>query len=64
MTDLFPETVPDTRLTRGVDELRREIAMRKRMYPQWVERGTLRKAVADRQLADLENLLELIREKL
>jgi len=64
MTDLFPETVPDTRLTRGVDELRREIAMRKRMYPQWVAKGTLRQSVADTRIADLENLLELIREKL
>lgn len=32
-------------------EAKRELAMRRRKYPQWVESGFLDRATADRQLA-------------
>lgn len=35
-------------------EVRRELALRRRVYPKWVEAGQLGQAQADRQLAALE----------
>lgn len=43
-------------------EIDRELAMRKRLYPQWVERGTLRQDTADRQVAILQAVRETVRE--
>lgn len=64
MTDLFPETVPDTRLSKGIAEVQREIAMRKSFYPRQIEAGRMTQSVADQRVAALENLLEYIREKM
>ncbi|MEQ8504621.1 MAG: hypothetical protein RIB80_04795 [Rhodospirillales bacterium] len=62
MTDLFPDTVPDARIKPALTELRREIAMRERLYPQWVQQGRMVQAVADRQIAALKGALDLILE--
>lgn len=35
-------------------EIRREIVMRRRLYPGWVSKGTLRQVTADRQIAIME----------
>lgn len=43
-------------------EVQRELAMRKRLYPQWVERGTLTELKADRQIGCMEAVLETIRK--
>lgn len=37
-----------------LSECKREIAMRRRLYPGWVAKGTLKQAVADRQIAIME----------
>lgn len=42
-------------------ELNRELAMRRRLYPQWIERNTLKQDVADRQIARLEAAIETVR---
>jgi len=37
-----------------LSEIRREIAMRRRLYPGWVAKGTMRQVTADRQIAIME----------
>ena len=37
-----------------LDELRRELALRQRVYPAWIAKGTLAKPKAERQLAVLK----------
>lgn len=50
-----------------IKELEREMGMRRRMYPQWVERGTLTKEKATKQLdamgAALKTLQKLQQEQ-
>lgn len=58
--EMFPETVPDERLTEGLKELRREISMRQQLYPKWVAAGRMKQEVADRQLGRLKGLLEYL----
>lgn len=41
--------VPQVPLTDQITEVRREITMRERIYPRWVETGRLTKAAAERQ---------------
>lgn len=47
-----------------LDELRRELAMRERLYPGWIAKGTLAKPKADRQIAVLKAVIFKIEEKL
>jgi hypothetical protein len=35
-------------------EIRREISMRRRLYPGWVAKGTMHQVTADRQIAIME----------
>ena len=37
--------------------LMREIAMRRRVYPAWVDRGQMTRAQADREIAVMEAIL-------
>lgn len=60
--EMFPETVPDVRLSDGLKELRREISMRRQLYPKWVSAGRMSRDVADRQLSRLEGLLEYLED--
>lgn len=43
-------------------EVQREIAMRRRCYPRWIDQGTLSEAKAGRQLRTMEAVLETIRK--
>lgn len=45
------------------DELRRELAMRERLYPGWIAKGTLAKPKADHQIAVLKAVIAKIEEK-
>ena len=47
----------------AVKEIRREVKLRERLYPQWVASGKLNKATAERQLARLKFALELLEGK-
>ena len=58
--DFFPETIPDKRVTEGLTEMRRELGMRERMCPQWVHAGRMKQEVADRQIARLKGVIELL----
>lgn len=50
-------------LDRQIAEVRRELAMRQRLYPNWIARGTLKQRTADEQLhlltAVLQTLMDL-----
>lgn len=53
MPDLFPTTLDDQ-----IEELSREVKMRRRVYPRFVTSGTLSQAKADRQIAAMEAAIE------
>lgn len=56
--DLFPKlSVNDVTLQHKIDELKRELKMRLRMYPRWVERGTLDRVDADIRIKILRAIL-------
>lgn len=50
------------KLDKQMDEVDRELAMRRRMYPQWVVKGTMRQEQADYQLKLLEEVKETVRQ--
>lgn len=39
------------------DEIKRELATRKRVYPRWIENGKIKKEIADFRVLVLEALL-------
>lgn len=41
-----------------VEELEREVAMRKRVFPKWVAEGKLRADQAERRIGIMEQVLE------
>jgi len=57
MTDLFAITVDDM-----VGELEREIVLRKRVYPKWVDAKKLSRSEADRRIELLEATVNYLKE--
>jgi len=49
VSDLFPATLADM-----VREAEREVALRRRVYPRWVEAGRMKAHHAERQIALME----------
>lgn len=43
-------------------EIGREVALRRRVYPRWVQQGRLRPDQASQQIGDLELAAKLLRE--
>lgn len=60
MPDLFPETVGKITILDQIGEVQREIAVRERVYPSWIQRGTLKQETADRNLARMRKVLETL----
>ena len=48
-------------LDEQIDEVRREIDMRERVYKRWVELRRMSQATADRQIACMRAVLETLR---
>lgn len=46
-----------------IKELRRELEMRKKLYPQWIQSGKLDRDRANIQFLRLQKALELLEEK-
>lgn len=44
----------------AIAEVRREVKLRERLYPQWIAAGRLSRALAERQLARMKYALELL----
>ena len=53
---------PTFATTDVLGELRRELALRQRVYPAWIAKGTLAQAKADRQIALLKAAIAKIEE--
>lgn len=43
-----------------IEEVKREIAMRERVYPRWIQDGKMKQAAADRQIAAMKSVLETL----
>lgn len=62
--DMFPQATPDDiRLEDKVAELERELALRRRLYPIWVNSGKIQRHAAHRQIITLEAILADYRRK-
>ena len=56
--DLFPRLrVSDVKEQHKIDELKRELEMRKRVYPRLVERGKLKPDIAEMRITILRAVL-------
>lgn len=58
MTDLFPQETPDLR--QMIEAVEREIAMRERVYPRWVQGGRLTEAKADQEIRLMMSVRDLL----
>lgn len=56
MAELFTPTISD-----AIAELEREMKMRERVYPRFIERGNLTRVEADRRNARLRYAIEVLR---
>lgn len=56
MSDLFPITVEDE-----IQELEREVALRRRVYPRWVFQGRITQVKADRQIAVMQSAINRLK---
>ena len=62
--DLFPAaSYKDIRHKDMIEELVREIAVRKRVYPRWVASGKLNGVTADRRILILKAILKKLRKE-
>jgi hypothetical protein len=53
--------VTKTVLGEQIAEIERELALRRAVYPKWVQAGKLNQALADRQVACMEGALRTLR---
>lgn len=47
-------------LTQQIEEVERELALRKEVYPRWVGSGKMRQSVADYHMARMESVLKTL----
>lgn len=57
---LFPPTGPDKRMV--LEELSRELAMRKNVFPSWVDKGRLTPEVAAHRILCMQEAIRLLEE--
>ena len=50
-------------ITDAIKELKREIALRERVYPKWIASGRLNKELAEKQMARMKAALQFLEEK-
>lgn len=48
-------------LSEQIKCVEREIVLRRRVYPRWVESGRMKQAKADQEIAAMEAILETLR---
>jgi hypothetical protein len=60
MTKFFIQQVS---LDEQIQEVQREIALRKRVYPRWIQEGKIQKEKADLQILTMEAVLWTLNEK-
>lgn len=69
MNDLFhrdpnPAPAPTIHRTRQIECVDREIHMRQKTYPRWVDRGRMTQAQADNELAVMRSIAATLRDLL
>lgn len=62
MPDLFGDAGARVPLREQIRCVEREIALRRGVYPRWVEAGRLKQAAADREIAAMQAVLDTLRE--
>ncbi len=60
MGDLISDALPPVSKTQMIRCIEREIAMRRKVYPRWVEAGRMRQETADEEI----RVMEAVREAL
>lgn len=50
------------KLDKQLDEIDRELGVRRRMYPQWVAKGTMKQEQSEYQMKLLEEIKETVRQ--
>lgn len=63
MTIPLPES-EEHRLLRFTAAVRRELGMRKRVYPRWVDAGRMSQKTAEEEIHDMVDLLAYLNERL
>lgn len=58
----YPLLTRTQKLDKQLDECERELAMRRRMYPQWVAKGSMKQEQADYQIKLMEEVRETVRQ--
>ena len=59
--DLFGnELADDIGLQTQIDEARRELHMRERVYPRWIEAGKIKAKVAENRIAIMKAIVETL----
>jgi hypothetical protein len=58
MTDALTEDLSDVTLVAKIASLKREIAMRERVYPGWVRAGRMKQDAADREIRIMRAILK------
>jgi hypothetical protein len=61
MADLFPNLPKTFTLQHQILCVEREIAMRRRVYPRWVQAARMTKNAADYELACMEAVLQTLK---
>lgn len=49
-------------LSDAISEIKRELALRKQVYPRWIEQGKITRQDANHQYQSMERALELLQE--
>lgn len=62
MTDLLKGALPDVGLLDQIRCVEREIDMRRRVYPRWVDAGRMKQAVADEEIRRMGAVLVTLRK--
>lgn len=57
----FHMKLDSAQLKESIAEVERELQMRQKLYPQWIGKGTLNRATAERQIRRLNYVLEILR---
>lgn len=55
---VLDEDLSDVTLAEEIADVKRELAMRERVYPRWISAGKLNQAKADRQLRVMRAVLK------
>lgn len=61
MTDLLTNALPPVTLAEQIVAVEREIGLRRRVYPNWVQQGRMRQSTADEEIRRMEAVLVTLR---